>query len=38
MKRLDEGRFDLAWGGIASLSVALSARNLLSRLVVAARG
>jgi allantoinase len=23
MKRLDEGRFDLAWGGIASLSVAL---------------
>jgi allantoinase len=24
MKRLDEGRFDLAWGGIASLSVALS--------------
>ena len=25
MKRLDEGRFDLAWGGIASLSVALSA-------------
>jgi allantoinase len=25
MKRTDEGRFDLAWGGIASLSVALSA-------------
>ena len=25
MKRLDEGRFDLAWGGIASLSVALPA-------------
>jgi allantoinase len=25
MKCLDEGRFDLAWGGIASLSVALSA-------------
>ena len=25
MKRLDEGRFDLAWGGIASLSVALAA-------------
>jgi allantoinase len=24
MKRLDEGRFDLAWGGIPSLSVALS--------------
>ena len=24
MKRLEEGRFDLAWGGIASLSVALS--------------
>jgi allantoinase len=24
MKRLDTGRFDLAWGGIASLSVALS--------------
>ena len=24
MKRVDEGRFDLAWGGIASLSVALS--------------
>ncbi len=24
MKRLDEGRFDLAWGGIASLSVSLS--------------
>ena len=24
MKRLDVGRFDLAWGGIASLSVALS--------------
>jgi allantoinase len=24
MKRIDEGRFDLAWGGIASLSVALS--------------
>jgi allantoinase len=24
MKRLDEGRFDLAWGGIASLPVALS--------------
>jgi allantoinase len=24
MKRLDQGRFDLAWGGIASLSVALS--------------
>ena len=23
MKRLEEGRFDLAWGGIASLSVAL---------------
>jgi allantoinase len=23
MKRIDEGRFDLAWGGIASLSVAL---------------
>ena len=23
MKHLDEGRFDLAWGGIASLSVAL---------------
>jgi allantoinase len=23
MKRLDEGRFDLAWGGIASLSIAL---------------
>jgi allantoinase len=23
MKRMDEGRFDLAWGGIASLSVAL---------------
>ena len=23
MKRLDEGRFDLAWGGIASLSLAL---------------
>jgi allantoinase len=23
MKRLDEGRFDLAWGGIASLAVAL---------------
>jgi len=23
MKRADEGRFDLAWGGIASLSVAL---------------
>ena len=25
MKRLEEGRFDLAWGGIASLSVAISA-------------
>ena len=25
MKRLEEGRFDLAWGGIASLSIALSA-------------
>jgi allantoinase len=25
MKRLDEGRFDLAWGGIASLSIAFSA-------------
>jgi allantoinase len=25
MKQLSEGRFDLAWGGIASLSVALSA-------------
>ena len=25
MKRMDEGRFDLAWGGIASLSVALPA-------------
>jgi allantoinase len=25
MKRTDSGRFDLAWGGIASLSVALSA-------------
>ena len=25
MKRLEEGRFDRAWGGIASLSVALSA-------------
>jgi allantoinase len=24
MKRLEEGRFDLAWGGIASLSVALA--------------
>ncbi|WP_050058385.1 allantoinase AllB [Silvibacterium bohemicum] len=24
MKRLDEGRFDTAWGGIASLSVAIS--------------
>jgi allantoinase len=24
MKRMEEGRFDLAWGGIASLSVALS--------------
>jgi allantoinase len=24
MKRLEEGRFDLAWGGIASLSLALS--------------
>jgi allantoinase len=23
MKRIDEGRFDLAWGGIASLSIAL---------------
>ena len=23
MKRMDEGRFDLAWGGIAGLSVAL---------------
>jgi len=27
MKRSDTGRFDLAWGGIASLSVALSAMN-----------
>ena len=25
MKRADTGRFDLAWGGIASLSIALSA-------------
>ena len=25
MKRMEEGRFDLAWGGIAGLSVALSA-------------
>jgi allantoinase len=27
MKRTDAGRFDLAWGGIASLSVALSAMH-----------
>jgi allantoinase len=27
MKRTDTGRFDLAWGGIASLSVALSAMH-----------
>jgi allantoinase len=27
MKRLDEGRFDQAWGGIASLSISLSAMH-----------
>ena len=31
MKHLDSGRFDLAWGGIASLSVALPVMHTLAR-------